>query len=54
MSVPPLDLDPVVGSTIATIKAYVCTTCGKQYQRNTHLRRHEATRKFSSYVFLYI
>ncbi|KND89067.1 Transcriptional regulator MET32 [Tolypocladium ophioglossoides CBS 100239] len=24
-------------------KTYVCATCGKEYQRNTHLRRHEAT-----------
>lgn len=29
------------------VKAHVCATCGKQYQRNTHLRRHEATRKFA-------
>lgn len=30
-----------------TLKAYVCETCGKRYQRNTHLRRHEATREYS-------
>lgn len=26
-------------------RAYVCGICGNKYQRNTHLRRHEATRK---------
>lgn len=32
-------------SATSTARIYVCTTCGKRYQRNAHLRRHEATRK---------
>ncbi len=29
----------------SSARMYSCATCGKRYQRNTHLRRHEATRK---------
>jgi uncharacterized Zn-finger protein len=29
----------------ASAKVHICALCGKRYQRNTHLRRHEATRK---------
>ena len=41
----------VPAAAVAASKQYMCMTCGKQYQRNTHLRRHEATRKLPMYKF---
>ncbi|OAA70701.1 Fungal transcriptional regulatory protein [Cordyceps fumosorosea ARSEF 2679] len=35
--------DSESSSAAAAARTYVCATCGKRYQRNTHLRRHEAT-----------
>ncbi|KAJ6781406.1 hypothetical protein PWT90_02243 [Aphanocladium album] len=39
-----MSLNPDSGESAASAtKVYACATCGKRYQRNTHLRRHEAT-----------
>ncbi|KAJ3499557.1 hypothetical protein NLG97_g260 [Lecanicillium saksenae] len=40
-----MSLNPESGESTpsTTAKMYACATCGKRYQRNTHLRRHEAT-----------
>jgi hypothetical protein len=47
-----VDMDPPNGqeARASAPKAYVCETCGKRYQRNTHLRRHEATREYLSLI----
>ncbi|CEJ79863.1 hypothetical protein VHEMI00078 [[Torrubiella] hemipterigena] len=34
---------PAVAAPAQPTRAYVCAICGNKYQRNTHLRRHEAT-----------
>lgn len=53
MSTPP-DHDqgaPGDATVPAAPRMYACATCGKRYQRNTHLRRHEATRKLCMLLF---